>query len=253
VAAAGPLTAGAELDLPLTTAAPNRPAVPLPPDAVSALLNITIDQDAAAKSFLTVWPTGEPRPLTSANNTEPGLVSPNLTMARLGGGSVSFYNQRGATNLAVDLVGYTVRLSDAGTRASSFGQAAAPVGLDSTFRPVATFTPDRDGTYVLDGSVSITKTATLAASVNPLLGCKWSVDGADVGPTFQVSLVASVLVGGIDLLDLGSATEVNALGQAELAAGQPASMVCEATAGPAPLALGAVQTTAAAFTATKAG
>ena len=98
----------------LTSSAPNRASSPLPADAVSAVLNITVDEDATAKSFITVWPTGEARPNTSATNAEPGEVTPNLTFARLGtGGSVSFYNVAGATNLAVDLVGYTMPLTNA--------------------------------------------------------------------------------------------------------------------------------------------
>jgi len=254
VALAGPLGPGEQLDLPLTSPAPHRPTAPLPANAVSAVLNITIDSDAAAKSFVTVWPTGTPRPVASANNAEPGLVSPNLTFARLGNGSVSFYNQQGATNLTVDLVGYTIKLSDAGPTVSStsLGTASAPVDLDATFRPVATFTPTEDGTYILDGSISFTKTALLSVATNPTLACRWSAGGADAGPTFRSSLVASVSAAGIGVLDLGSSTEVNALGQATLTAGQSATLDCNATAGIA-LTLGAVQATSAAFTATKAG
>ena len=75
------------------------------------MLNITLDSDATAKSFITVWPTGEPRPTTSANNAEPGLVSPNSTIAKLGAnGSVSIFNQQGQTNVIVDVVGYLVTL-----------------------------------------------------------------------------------------------------------------------------------------------
>ena len=80
------------------------------------MINVTIDDDASLKSFLTVWPAGTPRPFTSANNAEPGLVSPNLTIAKLGPtGGISFYAQQGAINVAVDLVGYTVPLSSVGT------------------------------------------------------------------------------------------------------------------------------------------
>jgi hypothetical protein len=115
VPAAGPLSGGQQIDLPLTTPAPNRASAPLPANATAAVINVTIDDDASVKSFLTVWPSGTPRPFTSANNAEPGLVSPNLTIAKLGPtGGVSFYAQQGAINLAVDLVGYTVPLSSVG-------------------------------------------------------------------------------------------------------------------------------------------
>ena len=78
------------------------------------LVTITIDGDASAPSFITAWPTGQPRPLASANNATPGLVMPNTVLVKLGGGSISFYNFAGAVNLAVDLVGYTVPIPTSG-------------------------------------------------------------------------------------------------------------------------------------------
>jgi hypothetical protein len=257
VTAAGKLGAGQQLDLPLTSPAPNRPSAPVPSDAVSAVLNITVDEDAAAKSFITVWPTGEPRPLASANNAEPGLVTPNLTFAKLGAdGKVSFYNFAGATNVAVDLVGYTVPLATAAdaagigkTAPERFGSVDTPTSLGPTEATVATFTATEDGTYVLDGSTAVTKTASLGAGVNPELACTWRLGAAAVGPTFRQTLVASVLLGASSALDLGSSTEVNALGQATLSAGQSASLDCSATA--PSLTTGDVQSTAVAYSATK--
>jgi len=38
---------------------------PLPAAAVAAVINVTIDDDATKKSFMTVWPEGEPRPVSS--------------------------------------------------------------------------------------------------------------------------------------------------------------------------------------------
>ena len=58
-------------------------------------------------------PAGTPRPFASADNAEPGLVMPNLTLVKLGPtGGISIYAQAGAINLAIDLVGYTVPLPD---------------------------------------------------------------------------------------------------------------------------------------------
>jgi hypothetical protein len=113
VAAAAPIGAGGQIDLPLTSPAPNR-SFSIPSDAASVLLNVTVDSSATATSFITVWPTGEPRPLASANNATPGLVMPNSILVKLGNGSVSFYNFAGAVNLAVDLVGYTVPIGSGG-------------------------------------------------------------------------------------------------------------------------------------------
>ena len=256
VATAGKLQAGQQLDLALTSSAPNRASAPLPADAVSAVLNITVDEDATAKSFVTVWPTGDVRPNTSANNAEPGLVTPNLTFARLGtGGSVSFYNFAGATNLAVDLVGYTLPLTNAaaasGIGRSSpqrFGQVTDPTDLGPTAMPVATFTAIEDGTYVFDGTMSIASTATLQAGVDPTVTCTWNAGPASAGPVFSQSMAASALMpaGGV-----GSSSAVSALGQATLAAGESATFDCSATA--PSLDQGDVEATAVAYTATKVG
>ena len=135
VAAVGPLRGGTQIDLPLTTAAPNRPLAPLPAGATAAILNITIDDDASQKAFVTIWPTGEPRPVASVNNAEPGRVAPNQTVARLGStGSISIYLQQGAANLAIDLAGYLVPASDlphlgAPPPAYAFGVDDSPVSL----------------------------------------------------------------------------------------------------------------------------
>ena len=68
----------------------------VPTDATSVAVNITIDEDATLKSFLTVWPAGQTRPNTSANNAEPGLVSANSAIFQLGtDGKLSVFNQHG--------------------------------------------------------------------------------------------------------------------------------------------------------------
>jgi hypothetical protein len=111
VPAAGPLGPGQTINLALTTPAPNRLSAPVPANAVSVLLNITIDKNASADSFITVWPAGEPRPNSSANNATPGQVTPNSIVVPLGtGGAVSIFNFTGNVDIAVDLAGYTVPL-----------------------------------------------------------------------------------------------------------------------------------------------
>jgi len=108
VPAAAPLGPGQDITLALTTPAPNRPSAPVPANAVSVLLNITIDKNASADSFITVWPTGQPRPNSSANNATPGQVTPNSIVVPLGtGGAVSIFNFTGNVDIAVDLAGYT--------------------------------------------------------------------------------------------------------------------------------------------------
>jgi hypothetical protein len=81
----------------------------IPVGATSVAVNITIDEDATLKSFLTVWPTGQTRPNTSANNAEPGLVSANSAIFQLGtGGKLSVFNQQGTVNVIMDVTGYFV-------------------------------------------------------------------------------------------------------------------------------------------------
>lgn len=81
----------------------------IPAEATSVAINVTIDQDATLKSFITVWPTGEPRPLASTNNAEPGLVTPNSALMKVGtDGKISVFNQQGAVNVIIDVTGYFV-------------------------------------------------------------------------------------------------------------------------------------------------
>ncbi len=102
VATAGPLGQGETLDVVLT------PPGPLPADASGAVLNVTL-AGATVKTFVTVWPTGEARPLASTNNAEPGLITPNSIVAKLGaGGAISIFNANGSTDVVVDVVGYLV-------------------------------------------------------------------------------------------------------------------------------------------------
>jgi hypothetical protein len=69
-------------------------------------LNVTVDQPTGP-GFLTVWPTGEPRPLASSHNFVPGLTVANLVLAKVGSGNqVSIFNSFGATHVVVDVVGY---------------------------------------------------------------------------------------------------------------------------------------------------
>ncbi len=141
VLAAGPIAAGGQIDVPLTTPGPNR-TFTVPADTGSVLVNITIDSDATAPSFITVWPTGQPRPLASANNATPGLVMPNTVLVKLGGGSISLFNFAGAVNVAADLVGYTVPVPSTGP-AGPQGPAGptGPIGLQGPAGPQGTAGP----------------------------------------------------------------------------------------------------------------
>lgn len=78
----------------------------VPPDASAAVLNVT-EADSSRASYLTAWPTGQPRPLASNLNFAAGQVVPNLVEVSIGsGGKVSIYNDLGDTDVVVDLEGY---------------------------------------------------------------------------------------------------------------------------------------------------
>jgi len=79
----------------------------VPAAGVSAVvLNVTV-VDPTAGGFLTVWPTGEARPLASNLNFAGGQTVPNLVVAKLGaGGKASLYTNGGAVHLVADVAGW---------------------------------------------------------------------------------------------------------------------------------------------------
>jgi len=84
----------------------------VPATGVSAVvLNATVTEPTQP-SFLTVWPTGFPRPTASNLNYVPGETVPNLVTVGLGvGGKVSLYNNNGSTHAVFDVVGYYSSIS----------------------------------------------------------------------------------------------------------------------------------------------
>jgi hypothetical protein len=77
----------------------------IPADASAVVLNVTVD-GAQGSGFLTVYPTGEGRPLASNLNYVTGQTVPNAVIARLGaGGALCIYTQA-AAQLIVDVAGY---------------------------------------------------------------------------------------------------------------------------------------------------
>lgn len=99
-APAGMPGAGAVVDLQVTGSGP------VPSTGVSAVvLNVT-GVEAPAVGFVTVWPSGTPRPLASNLNLAAGDVRPNLVVVPVGaGGRVSLYTQSG-THLLADVTGW---------------------------------------------------------------------------------------------------------------------------------------------------
>lgn len=79
----------------------------VPSTGVGAVaLNVTA-VSPSANTFISVFPARTVRPLASNLNPVAGLTVPNMVIVRLGaGGKVSLYNDRGATHLIVDLLGW---------------------------------------------------------------------------------------------------------------------------------------------------
>lgn len=78
----------------------------LPDDATGVNLNVTA-VDGTEGSFLTVYPTGDARPLTSTVNWDlAGAVANTATVVIHPAHSVTIYNLKGTVNVVVDLLGY---------------------------------------------------------------------------------------------------------------------------------------------------
>ncbi len=79
----------------------------VPAIGVSAVvLNVTGTQPTAA-TFLTVWPSGSPRPTASSLNLVPGQTAPNLVTVKVGpDGKVLIYNNAGSTHVLADVAGW---------------------------------------------------------------------------------------------------------------------------------------------------
>ena len=101
-AAKAPLGPGGTIDVAVTGVGG------VPVSGVSAVvLNVTATDVAGSESYLTVYPTGAPRPLASSLNMLPGQTVPNLVVARVGaGGKVSIFNNLGSTAVVADVQGW---------------------------------------------------------------------------------------------------------------------------------------------------
>jgi acyl-coenzyme A synthetase/AMP-(fatty) acid ligase len=99
----------------------------VPSSGVAAVaLNVAVTNPSAG-SYVTLYPTGTPKPTASNLNFDAGETIPNVVVAKVGtNGKVSIYNNWGSTDVVVDVQGW---YSDGtGTQPTS--------GLYSGFTPV---------------------------------------------------------------------------------------------------------------------
>ncbi|MCA1657211.1 MAG: hypothetical protein LC713_05820, partial [Actinobacteria bacterium] len=74
--------------------------------AEAAVLNVAVT-NTTGSSFLTIYPTGQPRPNASNLNWNPGDTVSNRAMVRLGtGGRVTIFNSAGSADIIVDVGGW---------------------------------------------------------------------------------------------------------------------------------------------------
>jgi hypothetical protein len=86
----------------------------LPAGTTAVALNVTA-VNPSASSYLTVYPAGAPRPVTSNLNFTKGQIIPNMVIAAVGpGGTVMFYNGAGTVDVIADLSGYFTPIAPAG-------------------------------------------------------------------------------------------------------------------------------------------
>jgi len=109
----------------------------VPANVDSVIVNTTAVASTGA-GYLTVWPSGQTRPVASSVNFVAGQVIPNMVIAKVGtNGKISVFNYGGDTNVLVDVLGYLSPTAPgryfpiAGTRVLDT-RSGAPVGAAST-------------------------------------------------------------------------------------------------------------------------
>lgn len=80
----------------------------VPRNAQAVVLNVTgIRPDR--RTYLTIYPTGEERPLAASLNPAAGAIAGNLVVAKVGSeGRVTIFNERGSLDLTADATAYFV-------------------------------------------------------------------------------------------------------------------------------------------------
>ena len=139
---------------------------------VAVVLNVTVT-NTSTPSYLTVWPTGSPQPVTSDLNWPQGDTVPNLVQVALGtSGQVSIYNAQGSADVVADVVAYesgtsvvppsTETLSpDSLSRMSSISADQSSLSFSSTNSQLSSLVP---------GDVIVAGPSTIARRT---VSCAW--------------------------------------------------------------------------------
>ena len=79
----------------------------VPTTGVGAVVVNVTAANPTTNGYVTVYPTGQTRPLSSNLNFTAGQSIPNLVIAKVGtGGKITLYNANGNTDLIVDVLGW---------------------------------------------------------------------------------------------------------------------------------------------------
>ncbi len=125
--------------------------------AGSVVFNLTAARQTE-RTFLTVFPTGSARPLSSDLNPQPNVVAPNLVIAKLGpDGTVSIYNESGTVDVIIDVVGWQPSFVEARDDTATITEDAP-----ATVIPVLANDVDHDGHPLQVASVTQPANGTAA-------------------------------------------------------------------------------------------
>ncbi|MCB0997442.1 MAG: peptidoglycan DD-metalloendopeptidase family protein [Acidimicrobiales bacterium] len=165
----------------------------VPADAVAVVANVTAT-NTLGNGYLTVWPTGEQRPLTSSLNHRAGETVGNLVIARLGpDGAVNVYSHAGA-HVIIDVQGYYVpaETATAGrmvplapTRLFDTRSAPAPQGIVPSRGTVTVQATGRAGVPA-SGVTAVVVNLTATQALGPGYVTAWS--GTTVQPPAAATL-----------------------------------------------------------------
>ncbi len=133
----------------------------VPITADSVVVNVTA-VTPTGQGYLTIWPSGESRPLASSLNFPVGVTVPNMVIAKVGtNGKISIYNLRGLTHVVVDILGYM-----SSTSPGRYLPLPAARVMDTTPAAVAPVGPASTSTLTVLGVGGVPATGVSAVALN---------------------------------------------------------------------------------------
>ncbi len=123
-----------------------------PPSAATAVaLNVTVTNPTGA-SFLTVWPSGGGRPLSSNLNFAAGQTVPNMVIVKLGaGGKISLFTETPKADVVIDVLGwFPANGSFTGVTPARLMDTRG--GSPASGGPVGALTPGTSWQWQIDGN-----------------------------------------------------------------------------------------------------